>query len=117
MKDYILPVILAALGSSAFFGFIQFLIQRRDSKKGAMAALVQDVKDLKTAVGQLEVESCRVQLMTLIHTNPRNAADILTLALHYFVDLNGDTYLTALFSEWLKSQNIDTPIWFKGEHQ
>lgn len=117
MKEFILPTILAALGSSALFGFIQFMISRHDSKKGAMAALVQDVKDLKTAVGQLEVESCRVQLMTLIHTNPRNAADILTLALHYFVDLNGDTYLTALFSEWLKSQNIDTPIWFKGDHK
>lgn len=117
MKDYILPVILAALGSSALFGFIQFLISRHDSKKGAMAALNANIGELKTAVEQLEVESCRVQLMTLIHMSPRNAADILNLAFRYFVDLNGDTYLTSLFSAWLKEQNIDQPIWFKGEHK
>lgn len=117
MKDTIIAVILAALGSSALFGFIQFLISRHDSKKGAMAELSQDIKDLKGLVNKLDVESCRTQLMLLIHISPRNAADILTLGLHYFVDLHGDTYLTALFSEWLKSQNIDKPIWFKDEHK
>ena len=117
MKDYIIPVILAFIGSGALFGFIQFLISRHDSKQGTIAALSCDVKEIKGYMAKQDVESCRMQLMLLIHISPRNAAEILTLGLHYFVDLHGDTYLTALFSEWLKSQNIDKPIWFNNEHR
>lgn len=113
MKDVIIPVIAAALGSSALFSFLQFLINRRDRRKDDRAHIVAKLDKLSQAVDALALESCRVQILTLIHTAPRNAADILTLARHYFVDLNGDTYVSRVFSDWLAEQDIAAPEWYK----
>ena len=95
MKDYILPVILAILGSGAFFSFLQFIITRHDLRKGWTAQNVD-----------------RLQLMVLIADYPRKVDEILKLAEHYFVELRGNSFLKELFADWLKSQNIQEPEWF-----
>lgn len=125
MKDSILSIILAVFGSlAAILAFTQFLITRRDTKKGVMNDiktavddLKDDVADLKESAEKQDVDNCRQQLMLLIHISPDNVGDIIPLAYHYFVELKGDTYLTNLFDDWLVRKNIDKPIWFKGEHK
>ena len=118
MKETIVAIILAIIASAAaILSFIQFLITRRDKKKGAWTQLTADMKDTKAAVSELSMDLCRLQLLLLIYTSPKSAADILPLAFHYFVELNGDQFLTALFSDWLRTQNINKPIWFKEEHK
>lgn len=96
MKDYILPIILAILGSGAFFSFLQFLISRHDIRKGWTAQNVD-----------------RLQLMVLIADYPRKVDEILKLAEHYFVELKGNSFIKELFADWLQSQHIDEPEWFK----
>lgn len=125
MKDSIISIILAIIASSAaILTFIQFMITRHDTKKGALTELTQavdkvrdDVADLKESASKQEVDNCRQQLMLLIHISPNNAGDIIPLAFHYFVELQGDTYMTNLFANWLVEKSIDRPIWFKGEKQ
>ena len=125
MKDSILSIILAIIASSAaILTFIQFMITRHDTKKGALTELktaVEDIKDdvadLKSSAEKQDVDNCRQQLMLLIHISPNNAGDIIPLAYHYFVELDGNTYLTNLFENWLVEKGIDRPIWFKGEHK
>ena len=95
MKE-LTPIILAILGSGAFFSFLQFLIMRHDLRKGWTAQNVD-----------------RLQLMVLIADYPRKVDEILKLAEHYFVDLRGDSFIEVLFYDWLKSQNIESPEWFK----
>ena len=95
MKEYILPIVLAILGSGAFFSFLQFIITRHDLRKGWTAQNVD-----------------RLQLMVLIADYPRKVDEILTLAEHYFVELRGNSFLKELFADWLKSQNIQEPEWF-----
>ena len=85
-------VVTALIGS----GLIQFFVNRRDAKKG-IAAQNHD----------------RTQLMLLMADYPRKADEILELAKHYFVVLKGNSFVKNLFSDWLKSQNIDEPEWFK----
>ena len=101
MKDYILPIILGILGSGAFLGFVQFLINffvtRHDLRKGITAQRVD-----------------RNELMMLIADYPRKVDIILKLAEHYFVTLKADSFLQELFADWLKAQGIDEPEWFKG---
>lgn len=94
MKEYILPLVFAILGSGAFFSFIQFIITRYDIRKGWTAQNVD-----------------RLQLMVLIANYPRKVDEILKLAEHYFVDLRGNSFIRVLFHEWLKSQNIEPPEW------
>lgn len=95
MKEYILPIVLAILGSGAFFSFLQFIITRHDLRKGWTAQNVD-----------------RLQLMVLIADYPRKVDEILKLAEHYFVDLRGNSFLKELFTDWLASQNIEKPEWF-----
>ena len=85
-------IIVALLGS----GLIQYLITRHDAKKG-IAAQNND----------------RTQLMLLMADYPRKADEILEVAKHYFVILKGNSFIKTLFSDWLKSQNIDPPEWFR----
>ena len=95
MKEYILPIVLAILGSGAFFSFLQFIITRHDLRKGWTAQNVD-----------------RLQLMVLIADYPRKVDEILKLAEHYLVELRGNSFLKELFADWLKSQNIQEPEWF-----
>ena len=44
---------------------------------------------------------------------PNNLDEILEVARHYFVVLKGNSFVKALFKDWLVSQNIDEPEWFK----
>ena len=97
MKDVILPIVIAVIGSGALFSFVQFLITRHDTRKGWTAQNVD-----------------RLQLMVLIADYPRKVDEILKLAEHYFVELRGNSFLKVLFADWLASQNIDEPEWFKG---
>jgi len=121
--EIIVTIIVSCVGSSALFGFVQFLISRRDKKKGGMAKLIESIDELKEAnknsensSKQMQLDICRLQLMTLIHMAPKNVANILELGKHYFVDLKGDSYLSTLFSQWLRDQHLEesVPEWFEN---
>lgn len=113
MKDIILGIISSL---AAIFAFITFLITRRDQRKNKLEQLIQVSEQNSKSIVELIKNDVRMQLFLLIHIVPNNTADILPLAYRYFVELDGDQYLTSQFAEWLESKNIDKPIWFKEKH-
>ena len=46
----VLTILLSILGSSAVFGFIQFMIIRKDNKNAKLDKLSNDIKDIKESV-------------------------------------------------------------------
>ena len=67
-------------------------------------------KKLDNISGQLnniELDSTRSQLLTLLSDYPDNKSEILKVAYHYFKELDGDWYMSELFDEWAKERNID----------
>ena len=141
----ILTVIIACLGSTALFGFIQFLITRKDNKKDQLKTLgekidnldtnltgqIKDIGDASQAryaslhneldtrfnevnakLSEIELGTCRAQLLALIDNHPLNAADIYKLAEYYFVTLHGDAFISAIFSSWVKARGERMPGWF-----
>ena len=105
--ELIVTAVVSILCSGALLGFLQFLIQRHDNRKGAMSKVA-------TAVCLQTLDISKLQIMLLIADYPKKVNEILEVTKHYFVDLNGDTYITALFEDWLKEQGIETPDWFKN---
>lgn len=95
-SENIVALVGVVLGSGALFSFIQFLITRHDIRKGFTAQNVD-----------------RLQLMLLIADYPRKVDEILKLAKHYIVDLKGNSFIKVLFHDWLESQNIEPPEWFR----
>jgi hypothetical protein len=49
----------------------------------------------------------RLELANLIHNQPHNKAEIEKVARYYFVKLDGDWYMTGLYSAWAKEYDGD----------
>ena len=104
MAASIITIISAVIASQAVFGFIQFLITRRDTKKNVYGKLKQ-----------LEKDGLRTQLLLLILMRPEEQQEIMTIAEHYFADLKGDWYMTSIFNKWLLISEIAEPDWFDND--
>lgn len=99
MNSTIVSIIGAVLASNALFGFIQFIITRKDNR-------------FKKAMTRLERDVLRTQLLVMVVLKPDESQEILTLAEHYFKDLKGDWYMTSIFYKWLLESEIAEPEWF-----
>lgn len=106
MSSTIVAIIGAVLASNALFGFIQFIITRKDNS-------------FKKAMSRLERDVLRTQLLVLIILKPAESQEILTIAEHYFAEppkgLGGDWYMTSIFHRWLMESDIAEPEWFDNK--
>ena len=62
---------------------------------------------ISNKIDGIELNSTRNQLLTLMSNYPNNESEILKVADYYFNDLNGDWYMTELFSKWGTARGID----------
>ena len=106
--DNIVAIIIAAFGSAGLFGFIQFLIKRRDERKYNLGKIIKDLDSIRR-------DGVRTQLLLLMADYPSNQEEILRLGELYFNQLNGNFYMASLFARWLKDNEIEIPGWFKGK--
>ena len=101
----------AAIGSALTTGF-SWVEQQITSNTN------QRIDQLQMELQQVEAEYSqslkRLELMTLIAHSPDNVAEIERVAYYYFVSLNGDWYMTKIYSEWAKQYSGDTS--FLREH-
>ena len=58
-------------------------------------------------VDKAELNATRSQLLTLMSDYPDNESEILKVADYYFNELDGDWYMTELFTKWADSRDID----------
>ena len=64
------------------------------------------IQPLATKIDSIEMDTTRIQLIDMIRNEPDNTDSILKLARHYFVDLSGDWYATAIFQNWCAERDI-----------
>lgn len=108
----VIKTILTVVCTGGLFAFLEFLIRRRDEKKGAMSKVLSRLDGIETKQNISEKDSCRTQLLILLNHYPKNVPEVLKLAEHYFRDLHGDWYMTSLFNAWLVQNGIGKPEWF-----
>ncbi len=95
-----LTLIVAIVGSTAVASLIQFFVSRHDNKK-----------NIPEKLETLEKDVLRTQILLMIMLRPDEEHEILTVSRHYFVDLNGDWYLTGVFNSWCEERG-QNPEWF-----
>lgn len=69
-KDIIIAIVLAVIGSNALWGFIQFLVQRKDNKDECGKKIIKMIEKLDEKIDKLDDElgersaiSCRVRII------------------------------------------------------
>lgn len=60
-----------------------------------------------------ELAITRLELMNLIQSDPTNKVEIEKLGRHYFYDLDGDTYMSGIYSHWCENYGGDASIVIK----
>lgn len=103
-------VLIAVLEGGNLILFIKFLIERHDKKVEKEEDGKKD--DIKNTLNKLEKDGLRTQLLLLILIKPEEKTEILRLAEHYFKVLHGNWYMTSIFNNWLKAENVANPEWF-----
>ena len=98
--------VLSALIASATTLLVRFM-DKKDSKE-------EKLEDIEKKVKKAEVDNVRLQMMVLMSDFPDDEQEILRVAEHYFKDLKGNWYMTSMFNNWLKNNNIAEPEWFEG---
>ena len=118
MKETILIAVISAMTSGGVLGFIQFLIKRKDDKE--QRAEDKDYKYIQSTLKKLEKDGLRTQLLLLILMKPEEETEILKIGERYFCKppkgLDGNWYMTSIFSKWCKSRNL-SPEWFDFESE
>ncbi len=112
MKDMLVPIIVAVIGSNAFFGFIQFLITRKDSSNKKLKEINGKFDKLEGKLNYLDQGNVRLQLMVLIHLYPQRSEEIIKLGKQYFCSFKGNFYLTTIFKQYLDDNKLIYPDWF-----
>lgn len=69
-KQIIVAIILAVIGSNALWGFIQFLVQRKDNKEDCSKKILNMIQKLNEKIDKLDDElsergaiACRVRIL------------------------------------------------------
>jgi hypothetical protein len=70
------------------------------------AEINSKLEPIADKVSAIEMDTTRIQLITLIRDDPDNTESILKIARHYFVDLSGDWYATAIFQDWCAEKGV-----------
>lgn len=71
------------------------------------ASTNEKLDSISSKIDSVELNSTRTQLLALMSDYPDNESEILKVADYYFNTLNGDWYMTELFTRWGTSRGVD----------
>ena len=95
-----LATIVSALGVifGAFAGVGNWIITKVNAQSAEQITALEARLDEAHKESQLGIT--RLELQGLINDTPENRAEIEKLARYYFIELEGDTYMTSMYSKW-----------------
>ena len=61
--ELVVTVIIAIIGSNALWGFIQFLLERKDKKKDCSQKILEAIQKINNKLDQRTAISCRIRIL------------------------------------------------------
>ena len=105
MEKFLVPIIIAIIGSNGLFAFIQFIITRKDTIK-------KRFDELERIIKYIDQGNVRLQIMVLIHLYPQRSEEIMKLGRKYFIEFGGNYYLTSIFKQYIDDNKLQYPVWW-----
>lgn len=83
----------------------------KDQVTGTISSQINDFRQEVKASDNTQNQSItRLELLSLMQSDPTNVVAIEKLARYYFGELNGDQYMTGKYSDWAREYGGDTSI-------
>lgn len=103
--------VIAIIGAvSGLFGWMQ------SQFTAAISSQIDDFRqEVKTSDATQNQAITRLELTNLIKNDPTNVVAIEKMGRYYFRELDGDQYMTAMFSNWAKEYGGDASIVIGGK--
>ena len=61
--ELVITVIVAIIGSNALWGFIQFLLERKDKKKDCSKKILEAIQEINDKIDQRTAIACRIRIL------------------------------------------------------
>ncbi len=85
----------------AFFGTTNYIVSQFDLR------IQSQMSDVRKDVAEIKLSSTRNELLLMMKNNPENVTEIEKIARKYFKDMDGDWYMSGLYSKWCKAHGGD----------
>lgn len=83
----------------------------KDQVTGTISSQINDFRqEVKASDNTQNQAITRLELLSLMQSDPTNVVAIEKLARYYFGELNGDQYMTGKYSDWAREYGGDTSI-------
>lgn len=99
-------IITTILSSAGLFGLVQFFVTRNDRKKNNLGRIESEIKALKKSQDDTNTRVTRIELLGLMRNDPENIDAILQVAEYYFIELDGNAYVHAMFENWAVKHGV-----------
>lgn len=77
-----------------------------------LTVVIQSRSSQKKTKRIIEVNDYRTHLLLLLASYPDKADEIFTIARYYFENLDGNSFVLAIFEDWLEDHKLNAPEWF-----
>lgn len=109
-------LLIGLFGGGSIIGFLQYLINRHDTRKTDIATIKRDLSTIRKSQDDMAKRVTRMELMTLLRNDSENKDAILQVAEHYFIELDGNAYVHAMFEKWADEHGV--PVgWLPSLHK
>ena len=61
--ELVITVIIAIIGSNALWGFLQFLLERKDKKKDCSKKILEAIQKINNKIDQRTAIGCRIRIL------------------------------------------------------
>lgn len=96
--------------STAVFKYLDYRkIQKGETLEVKLKPLFGKLDKQEAELREIRLDTTRTQLIMLMEHQPHNHDTIIKIAERYFCQLKGDWYMTSLFKDWAKAEDIQIP--------
>lgn len=87
---------------------------RLESQTSEIQTQVKELADEQARTNkQTELQLTRLELLSLMESDPENVVEIEKVARHYFQTLKGNAYMSSMYTKYCKQYNADCEIMFR----
>lgn len=106
MDITIITLLAGLFTGGGIYGFVRFLIERHDTKKGKRDQYTVKLDELLKVAQESKVNHSQTHLVILMNHYPKEHKAILAECTKYFGELHADSWVFGLVQKWAAEEGV-----------